>query len=143
MIARRKAAAHGKVMAEINITPFTDIVLVLLIIFMVSASYMGAQRALSVNLPSSRAAEPVKDKQNLNVTITADQKVYLNGDVWSLDDMTRELESRNGRKPIDMVIVRADSTVPYEKVVRVMDSVKQAGIENIAFPTKVQGVTDR
>jgi biopolymer transport protein ExbD len=143
MIARRKPARHGKVMAEINITPFTDIVLVLLIIFMVSASFMGAQKALSVNLPSAKNAEPVKEKQNVNVTITHDQKVYLNGDVWSLDDMSNELKTRNEKKPIDMVIVRADREVPYEKVVRVMDAVKQAGIENIAFPTQVQGVTDR
>jgi biopolymer transport protein ExbD len=109
---------------------------------MVSASFMGAQKALSVNLPSAKAAEPVKEKQNVNVTITNDQKVYLNGDVWSLDDMSTELKSRNEKKPIDMVIVRADREVPYEKVVRVMDAVKQAGIENIAFPTKVQGVTE-
>src|SRR5437870_10242669 len=106
MIARRKPAAHGKVMAEINITPFTDIVLVLLIIFMVSASFMGAQRALSVNLPSASKAEVVKEKQNVNVTITADQTVYLNGDRWSLDDMSKELQSRSQQKPIDMVIVR-------------------------------------
>jgi biopolymer transport protein TolR len=143
-ISGRSGFRRGRgrpVMAEINITPFTDVVLVILIIFMVSASFMGAQKALSVNLPSARAAEPVKQKQNLDVTITGEGKLYLNGEVWSLDDMSRELKARNARKPVDMVIVRADRQVPYEKVVRVMDAVKTAGIENIAFPTKVPGLT--
>ena len=58
-----------------------------------------------------------------------------------LQDMPAELRARNAKKPVDMVIVRADKVVPYEQVVRVMDAVKQAGIENIAFPTAVEGVT--
>ena len=132
-----------KVMSDINITPFTDVVLVILIIFMVSASFLGAQKALSVNLPSARSAEPVKDKQNVEVTVAADGKTYLNGDAWSLDDLGRELKMRNAKKPIDMVILRADHKVPYEKVVLVMDLVKQAGIENVALPTKVQKIAEK
>jgi len=138
---RKPARRGGHVIAEINMTPFTDVVLVLLIIFMVSASFLGAQNALSVNLPAARNAEPVKDKQNLEVTVTRDQKVYLNGLVMSLQDMPTELKARNQKKPVDMVIVRADHVVPYERVVQVMDAVKQAGIENIAFPTAIEGVT--
>jgi biopolymer transport protein ExbD len=143
MIGARKQTRRSQVMAEINITPFTDVVLVLLIIFMVSASFMGSQRALSVNLPSARNSEPVRQKQNVNVTIDAKGQVYLDGNPWSVDDMSKELKARNDQKPVDMVIVRADKGVQYEKVVRVMDAVKQAGIENIAFPTKVPGVTDK
>ena len=67
------ASGGQGVRSEINITPLVDVVLVLLIIFMVSASFMGAQRALSVNLPSARAAEPVKEKQNVNVVVSADE----------------------------------------------------------------------
>ena len=143
MIAAGRARRRGQVMAEINITPFTDVVLVILIIFMVSASFLGAQKALSVNLPSARSAEPVKNKQNVEVTVAADAKTYLNGDPWALDDLARELRSRNAKKPVDMVILRADHAVPYERVVGVMDIVKQAGIENVALPTKVQKVASK
>jgi len=141
--SRIRSGRRGQVMSEINITPFTDVVLVILIIFMVSASFLGAQKALSVNLPSARSAEPVKDKQNVEVTVTAEGKTYLNGDPWSLDDLMKELKSRNAKKPIDMVILRADHAVPYEKVVLVMDIVKQAGIENVALPTKVQKIAQK
>ncbi len=138
----RRGAASG-VMAEINITPFTDVVLVLLIIFMVSASFMGTQNALSVNLPAARNATPLKERQNVDVTISKDNRVHLNGVMISTETPLGELQERNKQKPIDMVIVRADRVVPYEKVVKVMDAVKQAGIENIAFPTQIEGVTKK
>lgn len=125
-------------MAEINMTPFTDVVLVLLIIFMVSASFVGAQNALNVNLPSAKAAEKVKDRQNLDVTITSNEKVHLNGTLISIDTLSDELRARHKKKPVDMVVVRADKVVRYDRVVKVMDAVKQAGIQNIAFPTKVE-----
>jgi biopolymer transport protein TolR len=140
---RGKTRRGGQVMAEINITPFTDVVLVILIIFMVSASFMGAQNALNVNLPSAHASSPVKERQTLNVTIDAKQKVFLEGDAFSIEDLSGELQARHQKKPVDMVIVRADRGVPYERVIRVMDSVKLAGIENIAFPTKVKGITEK
>ena len=138
-----KPKKRRPLMAEINITPFTDVVLVILIIFMVSASYVSAQKALNVNLPAAKAAENLKDKQNLDVTITSEGKVYLNGDIMSIADMPAELRARNKAKPVDMVIVRADKVVPYDRVVRVMDAVKLAGIENIAFPTQPEGGAKR
>jgi len=136
MIAAGKANKRGQVMAEINITPFTDVVLVILIIFMVSASFMGAQNALDVNLPSAKNAENLKQKQNVEVTVTRDGNALLNGNRMSLSDMPAALRDENGKKPVDMVVVRADRQVPYAKVVQVMDAVKQAGIQNIAFPTQ-------
>ena len=139
MIAVGRAKRRGQVMAEINITPFTDVVLVILIIFMVSASFMGAQKALNVNLPAAKNSEPLKPKQNLDVTISADQKIYLNGDLMSLEDMPAALRDKNTAEPVGMVIVRADKQVSYDRVVHVMDAVKQAGIENIAFPTQNDG----
>jgi biopolymer transport protein ExbD len=138
MIAAGKAK-RGQLMAEINITPFTDVVLVILIIFMVSASFMGAQKALEVNLPSAKNSADMKQKQNVDVTVSKEGKVYLNNDLMSISDLPAELNDRNKKKPVDMVIVRADKVVPYDKVVRVMDAVKQAGIENIAFPTQQEG----
>ena len=140
MIAAGKAK-RAQVMAEINITPFTDVVLVILIIFMVSASFMGAQKALEVNLPSAKNSADMKQKQNVDVTVSKEGRVYLNNDLMSISDLPAELNDRNKKKAVDMVIVRADKEVPYDRVVRVMDAVKQAGIENIAFPTQREGTT--
>jgi len=139
MIAPTGKAGRGQVMAEINITPFTDVVLVLLIIFMVSASFMGAQQSTKVNLPAAKAAEALRQKQEVDVTIAADQQVFLNGAPWNVEDLTRELKARHADRPIGMVVVSADRQVPYEEVLRVMDAVKQAGIESIAFPTRDEG----
>jgi biopolymer transport protein TolR len=139
MIGPKRAGKGRQVMAEINITPFTDVVLVLLIIFMVSASFMGAQqRSLEVNLPSAKMSEKLKNLENVEVTIKGDQTVFLNGDRFSPDSLSRELYARNQKKAIDTVIVRADKGVPYERVVRIFDAVKQAGIVNVALPTKMQ-----
>lgn len=143
MIAPRRAGKGRQVMAEINITPFTDVVLVLLIIFMVSASYIGSQNALNVNLPSARNAEAMKNRQNVEVTIKADENIYVDGNPFSPQNVTNELMARNQKKPIDTVIVRADKGVNYERVVRVFDAVKQAGIENIALPTKISTAARR
>ena len=125
----------------INVTPLVDITLVLLIIFMVTASYI-VKETIEVELPrAAHGGETVQ--KTFAVLVTRDGKTFLNGDPWSLDDLAKELKSRNAKKPIDMVILRADHAVPYEKVVLVMDIVKQAGIENVALPTKVQKIAQK
>ena len=137
--------SKNKVMADINITPFTDVLLVLLVILMVMAPQMKAanskgkgvlENAMGVNLPAAKASLPMEKKQDVEVSVKADQTVYVNGNKMSLPDMTAALQRMNAGRPIDVVIVQADKTVPYARVVQVMDHVKQAGLTNIALPTK-------
>jgi biopolymer transport protein ExbD len=126
---------RDRVMAEINITPFTDVVLVLLIVFMVSASFLGAgKNGLNVNLPAARAAE-AQPKQDLEITLRADNALYLGRDRISIRDLPAALKARRRVASIDMVIIQADQRVLYDRIVQVMDAVKLAGLEKIALAT--------
>jgi biopolymer transport protein ExbD len=126
---------RDRVMAEINITPFTDVVLVLLIVFMVSASFLGAgKNGLNVNLPAARAAE-AQPKQDMEITLRADNALYLGRDRISIRDLPAALKARRRVANIDMVIIQADQRVLYDRIVQVMDAVKLAGLEKIALAT--------
>jgi biopolymer transport protein ExbD len=130
---------RDRVMAEINITPFTDVVLVLLIIFMVSASFLGAgKNGLSVNLPAARAAE-AQPRQDLEITLRADNALFLGRDGISLRDLPGALKARRRTANIDMVIIQADQRVLYDRIVQVMDAVKLAGLDKIALATEPGG----
>jgi biopolymer transport protein ExbD len=131
---------RDRVMAEINITPFTDVVLVLLIVFMVSASFLGAgKNGLNVNLPAARAAE-AQPKQDLEITLRADNALYLGRDRISIRDLPAALKARRRVANIDMVIIQADQRVLYDRIVQVMDAVKLAGLEKIALATATAAV---
>jgi biopolymer transport protein ExbD len=130
---------RDRVMAEINITPFTDVVLVLLIIFMVSASFLGAgKNGLNVNLPAARAAE-AQPRQDLEITLRADNALFLGRDRISLRDLPGALKARRRTANIDMVIIQADQRVLYDRIVQVMDAVKLAGLDKIALATEPGG----
>lgn len=131
---------RDRVMAEINITPFTDVVLVLLIVFMVSASFLGTgKNGLNVNLPAARAAE-AQPKQDLEITLRADNALYLGHDRISIRDLSAALKARRRVASIDMVIIQADQRVLYDRIVQVMDAVKLAGLEKIALATATGAV---
>jgi biopolymer transport protein ExbD len=134
---------RDRMMAEINITPFTDVVLVLLIVFMVSASFLGAgKNGLNVNLPAARAAE-AQPKQDLEITLRADNALYLGRDRISIRDLPAALKARRKVASIDMVIIQADQRVLYDRIVQVMDAVKLAGLDKIALATATAAVRPR
>ncbi|MBI3909855.1 MAG: biopolymer transporter ExbD [Armatimonadetes bacterium] len=137
MISHGGKKRRHSVMAEINITPFTDVVLVLMIIFMVSASFVGVSNALNVNLPTAKAAEPLQKKQDVDIVVQPSGHVLLNGNRIAVRDLAGTLKAMHRETPVDQVIVRADRSVVWERVVQVMDAAKQAGLVNIALPTEV------
>ncbi len=122
-----------RLMSDINVTPFVDVMLVLLVIFMVTAPMM--MQGVDVALPEATTKPLVAQKDNLVVTIDKDQKVYIND--FSVDtDYLREklmkiLENRTDRE----VYFRADKAVPYGAVVRVMAEIKGAGVEKLGMVT--------
>lgn len=121
-------------MSEINVTPFVDVMLVLLIIFMVTAPMMI--QGVDVDLPEASSG-PLKSEENeLVVSIDKDNKVYINDvsvDVAHLaEKMAKILENRKNRD----VFLRADKTIPYGVVVRVMSDLKWAGIEKLGMLTE-------
>jgi biopolymer transport protein TolR len=117
--------------ADINVTPLVDVVLVLLIIFMVTAPMMS--RGIDVNLPVATQTEnPPEDR--LMISINADGRVYLSDKPINLVLLEQTLRdylasSRSGR----VVILRADESLRYGKVIEVVDKIKRAGVEQIGF----------
>jgi biopolymer transport protein ExbD len=117
-------------MAEINITPLTDIFLVLLIIFMITTSAM-VESAAKVNLP--KASQTVQEARGLTVSVTADNKIFVNQmqvDVSQLESTLRDLLADDPKK---LVILQGDQTVLLGEAVHVMDVAKRAGAQAISI----------
>jgi biopolymer transport protein ExbD len=120
---------QDSLMAEINITPLTDIFLVLLIIFMITTSAM-VESAAKVNLPKS--TQTVQEARGLTVTVTADNKLFVNQmqvDPSQLEPTLRDLLADAPKK---LVILQGDQTVILGEVVRIMDIAKRAGAQAIS-----------
>ena len=114
-------------MAEINITPFTDVVLVLLIIFMIATPFIY-QSSLNVELPkASKSEETTRD---MIVTINNRGEVFLDSRRVDLDTLRIRLSAAVRRKPQASVIVNGDKNVRYDSVIQVMDVLTQAGVKN-------------
>jgi biopolymer transport protein ExbD len=134
------------VFAEINITPLTDIFLVLLIIFMVTSTVIvqqgpggGAQSGLKVNLPSGSAADVKARISDLSVAILADGRLVLSGNVVSAEELKAAFEKTKAENPQTLVIVQADEGVPHGKVVEVMEAAKGAGLAQLAIGVRDPG----
>ena len=125
-------SGEGDIVAEINVTPLTDIFLVLLIIFMVTSTAL-TQQGTKVNLPraGSGGAEPL----GVMVTATADHRVEVNGTAVSLDGLRAALEAALQKNPEHSVILQGDRDVVLEQAVQIMSIAKEAGAERIAIAT--------
>jgi len=127
------------VFSEINITPLTDIFLVLLIIFMVTSSVIvnqgaGAAKAgLKVNLPKGSAADVMPASTDLSVAVLQDGRVVLSGNVVSNDELKRALDDARKKNPNTLVVIQADEGVPHGRVVEVMELAKGAGLAQLAI----------
>jgi biopolymer transport protein ExbD len=120
---------------DINITPFVDIILVVLIIFMVTTSYIVKQ-SIKVNLPEAASGESTEDS-SLGITIDADKNLLLNGEPTTEEDLRifiRAEKARMQAEGADVVcLIAADHTVPHGEVVGVIDLVKQEGVAKFAI----------
>jgi biopolymer transport protein ExbD len=128
------------VFAEINITPLTDIFLVLLIIFMVTSSVIvqqgpggGAKAGLKVNLPKGGAADITARSTDLSVAVLADGRFVLAGNVVSEEELRKTFDDAKLKDPDTVVIVQADEGVPHGTVVQVMELAKKAGLGQLAI----------
>jgi biopolymer transport protein ExbD/biopolymer transport protein TolR len=127
--------ARGKTqtaMSDINITPLVDVVLVLLLIFMVTAPVL--QSGVQVAVPQTRTVNQLTE-EHLVVTIDKDQNVFLQDKPVNIHDLPGVLAS-NPKNEKKVVYVRADTKVPFGAFASVMDAVKQAGISNISIVTQ-------
>ncbi len=122
-----------RLMSEINVTPFVDVMLVLLIIFMVTAPMMV--QGVDVTLPEANAKPMVSDQENLTVTIDRDANVYINDFQVRMDFLKEKLEKILAGKTDREVFFRADKNVSYGVVVGVMARIKAAGVEKLGMVT--------
>jgi len=125
---------HSELMSEINVTPFVDVMLVLLIIFMVTAPMMI--QGVNVDLPEATAKPLDSEKEHLVITINEDQQVFIN-DLEVTVEFLREkllkiLQGRSDRE----VYLKADKDIPYGIVVQVMAEIKGAGVEQLGMITE-------
>ncbi len=114
-------------MAEINITPFTDVVLVLLIIFMIATPFIY-QSSMKVELPQASKSEEAS--RDLIVTINNRGEIFLDNTKMDLNALKRKLLASVKSKPNTSVIVNGDRNVRYDAVIQVMDIMTQAGVKN-------------
>ena len=128
------------VFAEINITPLTDLFLVLLIIFMVTSTVIvqqgpggGAKAGLKVNLPKGGAADVTARATDMSVAVLADGQFVVSGTIVSGEELRRAFDKAKAENPDTVVIVQADEGVPHGTVVEVMEMAKKAGLAQLAI----------
>ena len=117
--------------SDINITPFVDVVLVLLVIFMVTAPMM-VQQVLDIQLPSSQSADNAAP-ETLGLAVTAKGQFLLNGKLASEDKVFSLAKAAAEKNKNTQVIIAADSEAKHRFVIKAIDLIKRAGIENFAF----------
>jgi biopolymer transport protein TolR len=120
-------------LSEINVTPFVDVVLVLLIIFMLTAPVL--QSGIEVTVPKTKTVKAISEER-LVITITKGQEVYLGNDHVKLDELGDLLHKKIRDPQGQSVYVRADQDVAFGAFATVMSTVKQAGISNVSIVTE-------
>lgn len=117
--------------AEINITPFTDVILVLLIIFMITTPLI-VQSSLKVNLAPAKSGAPVKKMAtSANITVSKDGVIYLEKEAFTIDELTEEVSKIYADDNNLSILVNADEVVQFKYLARVLDVLNGMGIKNI------------
>jgi len=127
------------VMSEINVTPFVDVMLVLLIVFMVSAPLLTV--GVPIDLPQSQAKALEQNNEPLTVSVNTQSQIFLQNDEIKLDDLLPKLKAiidARGGTSNDLIYIRGDRTVGYGMMMRVMGRISGAGYHRIALVTEVE-----
>lgn len=128
------------VLSEINVTPFVDVMLVLLVIFMVTAPIL--YQGVNVNLPktTSDPIPSVQREKKVVITLTSKGEIYIEKDKYNLSELKLKIrqliQSRGKDVRTEQVFLRADSSVPYGMVISVMNEIKKAGVEKLGLITE-------
>ena len=130
--------SNSNMISDINITPFVDVMLVLLIIFMVTAPMMT--KGINVALPESETAAPIsKQEDNLIVTINKEGKIYIDDFNVTITLLSEKLKMFLEKRDKKEVFLKADKEIPYGMVVKVITEVKKAGVNKLGILTVEKG----
>ena len=124
---------RGRTLSEINVTPFVDVVLVLLIIFMITAPVL--QSGIEVSVPKTQTVKEITEER-LVITIDRSQRVYLGNEPVNIHQIGAKLREKIRDPEQQAVFLRSDENVPFGAFATVMDAVKQAGITNVSIVTE-------
>jgi len=122
-----------RLMSEINMVPFVDIVLVLLIIFMISAPMM--YRGIDINLPQS-SVNTIKQEQRIMLAVDRDLNLFVDGEGVSITGLEATIQKKRRPGSDTTVYLKADRAVPYGAIISVMDIVKRLGIDKLGMVTE-------
>lgn len=130
----------GTSLAEINVTPFIDVMLVLLIIFMVTTPMM--QSGIGVNLPTAET-DNAPAEEGLRLTVTPDKFIHIGETVININLLERTILNYFSGKPKKVVFLQADKDLPYGFVMEIMDLIKKAGVEFVGLMTEPKEIKDK
>ncbi|MEM1066993.1 MAG: protein TolR [Pseudomonadota bacterium] len=135
---RRRRRGRARPMSEINVTPFVDVMMVLLIIFMVAAPLLTV--GVPVELPRTAAtALPSEQEEPLTVTLTAEGGVMIQTTEVDVNALVPRLQAIATERTDDKIFLRADGTIPYERVMQVMGALNAGGFSSIGLVTEADG----
>ena len=133
----RPPVRQQKLIAEINITPFTDVILVLLIIFMITTPLI-LQSNIRVNLPSSATGEPLEEARQVSITVTNEGLIYLDNKLILRKSLKAEVAKIHQASPGLKVILFSDKMVRFKDIVSLLDIFNELGIKNLNIATKTE-----
>lgn len=131
---KRRHYFESRLLSDINVTPLVDVVLVLLIIFMVTAPML--QMGIDVNLPRVKSKSIDVNEEKLVLTINSAKEIYINKYKASITDLSAKLESIFASRIDREVFMKADKTVPYGFVVEVMSEIRKSGVDRLGMITE-------
>ena len=132
-----KRPERQRVMAEINITPFTDVILVLLIIFMITTPLI-LQSNIKVSLPEAASGKPLTNTRQINITVSNDNSVYLDGKLITKKELRAQVRMMRRDNPDMEVILFSDKMVRFKNVVSILDDLNDIGIKNLNIAAQVE-----
>jgi biopolymer transport protein ExbD len=125
-----------KAIAEINITPFTDVILVLLIIFMITTPLI-INTSIKVNLPNAKSAKAIDTSNQINITVSEKRLIYLDGNLITKEELKEKVSALYKNNPALRVILFSDKLTRFKDIVTVLDIMNELGIRNLNIAAKI------
>jgi biopolymer transport protein ExbD/biopolymer transport protein TolR len=139
IISSRRGGGRYEPVADINITPLVDVMLVLLIVFMITAPMLAA--GMFVDLPRAKSARPLDPREPVIVTVAKDGRLFVGRDEVAAGALTRAVRAKLGNDPSRQIYVRGDREVIYGEIVGVMDQLALSGLGKIALVANAANAT--